>query len=194
MVTGIVENDKERRARLMIWEVMAKSLVGAEVSTICKMCPIHGDIAYVYTKVREWAESVNPFHYFTSVKNYFTKIYDDWPTVESLVFDVTQAAEELDRMGAALKVKPWATGLKHETVITQLLLRFQNDPEEFKYLNEIVLRLWDDQSKVQSREARKYICTKGNPNSGYESSIGLGKFSGSWNTVGKCGTRSVIII
>ena len=50
MVTGIVENDKERRARLMIWEVMAKSLVGAEVSTICKMCPIHGDIAYVYTK------------------------------------------------------------------------------------------------------------------------------------------------
>jgi len=150
MVTGIVENDKERRARLTIWEVMAKSLVGAEVSTICKMCPIHGDIAYVYTKVREWAESVNPFHYFTSVKNYFTKIYDDWPTVESLVFDVTQAAEELDRMGAALKVKPWATGLKRETVITQLLLRFQNDPEEFKYLNETVLRLWEEQSKDHS--------------------------------------------
>jgi len=53
-------------------------------------------------------------------------------------------------MGAALKVKPWATGLKRETVITQLLLRFQNDPEEFKYLNETVLRLWEEQSKDHS--------------------------------------------
>ena len=55
-ITGIVENDKERKARLVMWEVMAKSLVGAEVSAICKMCPIQGDIAQVYTKVREWAE------------------------------------------------------------------------------------------------------------------------------------------
>jgi hypothetical protein len=67
-VTRIVENDKERKARLVMytWEVMDKSLVGAEVSAICRMCPIQGDIAHVYTKVREWAESVNPFHYFNS--------------------------------------------------------------------------------------------------------------------------------
>ena len=92
------------------------------------MCPIHGDIAYVYTKVREWAESVNPFHYFNSVKTYFTKIYTEWHTVESLVYDLTQAAEELDRMGAALKVEPWATRLKREMEVTQLLSRFQNYP------------------------------------------------------------------
>ena len=48
-VTRIVENDKERKARLVRWEVMAKSLVGAEVSAICKMCPIQGNIAHVYT-------------------------------------------------------------------------------------------------------------------------------------------------
>jgi hypothetical protein len=72
-VTHIVEHDKERRARLLLWDLMARSLVGAEVSSICKMCPIQGDIAYVYTKVREWAELVNPFTYFNQVRAYFTK-------------------------------------------------------------------------------------------------------------------------
>jgi hypothetical protein len=146
-VTHIVEHDKERRARLLLWDLMAKSLVGAEVSSICKMCPIQGDIAYVYTKVREWAELVNPFTYFNQVRAYFTKEYNNWTTVEALMYELTQAAEEIDRMGAALKVEPWAAKLKREMLVSQLLSRYANDVEEFKYLSETVLRLWEAQVK-----------------------------------------------
>ena len=144
-VTGLMEDDKGRKSRIALWELMEASLVGSEVVGMCKMCPIQGDIAYVYTKVRDWAERVNVFYYLNSLISFITTENTEWMTADALLYYISQGAEEMDRMGAALKMNPCIGQLRLVLMISQLTRRFQGDLEEVKYLRDISTRLHEAQ-------------------------------------------------
>jgi len=149
--TGFIENEKEKRNRIVLWELMRDSLVGAEVLGLCNTVPVPMDVYYLYEKVKEWANNVNYWDYFRLWFAIFADTVgtEQFPTVDELFFHINQKADRIDYVGQLVgQDTPLARYLVLPALIVSLLKLHTKDEAERNFLQRLVLQLSAEAEKL----------------------------------------------